>query len=215
MHLCVPPIEGTEGGDFLRSLLLIRPKKNCCLKVSKKKWDHQWGAGSSGEPSRGTGMISKPTVEVSAKSRDEPVVTHLQVATPRASLLEASSSDIPLQSASSCSTPAEGEGLRHLASGVCRLHLANIKLSGCDKWKLKKARASQAGTGAPSIRGIWVCREKPKQGPLRGQSLRAVSLRKGSHLQKSPETLEHLGYLRRLWPISREISSRRTILKIS
>jgi hypothetical protein len=42
---------------------------------------------------------------------------------------------------------AEGEGLRHPASGVGRLHLAKTKLSGCDRWKLKKAKGSQVRTG--------------------------------------------------------------------
>jgi hypothetical protein len=76
----------------------------------------------------------------------------------------------PLQGASSSSIPAEGEGLRHLASGVGRLHLAKTKLSGCAEQKLKKARASQAGTGGTQQLGNG---GMPKQGEtLTGASKR-------------------------------------------
>jgi hypothetical protein len=63
----------------------------------------------------------------------------------RTSLPGVGSSNTPLHEASSSSIPAEG-GLRHLASGVSKLHLAKAKLSGCARRKLKKAKASQAGT---------------------------------------------------------------------
>jgi hypothetical protein len=66
---------------------------------------------------QGALATSKPAAEVSARGRDEPVVRHLPAVTPRTSLLGARSSDIPLQGASSSSTPAEGEGLRHLVLG--------------------------------------------------------------------------------------------------
>jgi hypothetical protein len=65
---------------------------------------------------------------------------------PRTLLSGVSSSDILLQGASSYSTPAEGDGLRHPASGVGRLHLLRTKLSGYARRKLKKEKASQVGT---------------------------------------------------------------------
>jgi hypothetical protein len=101
---------------------------------------------SCGVPSRGTGTTSEPASEVSAKGRDEPVLRNLPDVTSRTVLLGVSSSDTPMQGASSLSIPAQGEGLRHLASGTGRLHLSRTEPSGCARQKLKKASASQAGT---------------------------------------------------------------------
>jgi hypothetical protein len=70
----------------------------------------QQGAGSSGASSRGTGATSEPATEVSAKGRDEPVVSNLNEVSSKTSLPGASSSIIPLQGASGSSTPAEREG---------------------------------------------------------------------------------------------------------
>jgi hypothetical protein len=86
-------------------------KKKIGLKYSKRKRDSlpkgsvqeilQKGAESSG-------ASSKPTVEVSVKGRDEPVMRHMPAVTSRTPLLEVSSSDTPLQGASSSSIPAGG-----------------------------------------------------------------------------------------------------------
>jgi hypothetical protein len=91
-------------------------------------------------------VTSEPAVEISAKVWYEPVVKNLPNIIPRTLLSGVSSSDIPLQGASSYSTDAEGDGLRHPASGVARLHLSRTELSGCGRWKLKKEKASQIGT---------------------------------------------------------------------
>jgi hypothetical protein len=104
----------------------------------------QRGAGSSGAPPRDAGATSEPAVEVSAKGRVEPVVSNLPEVLSRTLLPGVSSSDTPLLGAGSSSIPAAGESLRHLASGVS---LAKTRLSGCARRKLKKAKASQAGTG--------------------------------------------------------------------
>jgi hypothetical protein len=78
----------------------------------------QQGSGSSSAPSRGAGGTDEPAVEISAKGREEPVVKNLPKITSRTLLSGVSSSDIPLQEASSSSAPAEGEALRYLASGA-------------------------------------------------------------------------------------------------
>jgi hypothetical protein len=93
----------------------------------------------------GADAIGEPAVEISAKGRDEPVVRNLPNVIPRTLLSGVCSFDIPLQGARSYSTPA-GDSLRHLASGLGRLNLVRTKLSGCTRQKLKKAKASQAGT---------------------------------------------------------------------
>jgi hypothetical protein len=55
----------------------------------------------------------KPVVEVSAKGRDKPVMRYLPEVTSGTLPLEVSSSDTPLQKASSYSIPTEGESPRH------------------------------------------------------------------------------------------------------
>jgi hypothetical protein len=155
---------------------------------------------SNGAPLRDAGTISKPAAEVSAKGRDEPIVRNLPEVLSRTPVPRVSSSDTPLWGASSSSTPAEREGLRHLASGVSRLHLAKTKLSGCARWKLKKARASQAGTGGT---------QQPGNGgmPKQGETPTGASKRprpEGStptervRPQKGPGTLEDQGHTKRL-----------------
>jgi hypothetical protein len=102
------------------------------------------------------GVLAQPVnllIAASAKDRDKPVMRNLPEVTSRTSLLGLNSSDTPVQRASSSSTPAEGKGLRHLSSGMGRLHLAKTKLPDCTRRKLKKARACKAGTGAPSNQG--------------------------------------------------------------
>ena len=89
----------------------------------------QQGAGSSGEPLRGPVATSKPAVEISAKGKDEPVVQNLPEATPKTTLLGVSSTDTPLQEASTSNTPAAGEGLGHLVSEVDGPCLAKKALS--------------------------------------------------------------------------------------
>jgi hypothetical protein len=77
----------------------------------------------------------------------KPVVRNLPEVKPRTLLLGVSSTDIPLQGASSSSIPTV-RGLGHLVSGVGELRLTKKALSGCARQRLKKtrARASEAGT---------------------------------------------------------------------
>jgi hypothetical protein len=109
----------------------------------------QQAAGSSSAPLRGPGAINEPAVEISAKGSDEPVVRNLPKVKPRIPLLGISGTDTPLQRASTSGITTAKEGLGHLVSGVCGIHLAKKTLSGCARRKLKKAkaRASKAGTG--------------------------------------------------------------------
>jgi hypothetical protein len=114
---------------------------------------------SCGIPSRGTGTISKPTFEVSAKGRDEPVSRNLPELTSRTLLLGVCNSDTPMQGASSSSIPAAGEGLRHLASGAGRLHLSTTELFGCARQKLIRAKASQAETrSTQQLRNVYMAK---------------------------------------------------------
>jgi hypothetical protein len=112
---------------------------------------------------KGHGCNSEPAFEISAKGRDEPVVRNLPEVKPRTPLLGVSSTDTPLQGASTSSIPTVGERLGHLVSGVGGLHLAKTVMSGCARWKLKKARAkaSEAGTGGSQQPGNAGA---PKQG---------------------------------------------------
>jgi hypothetical protein len=109
----------------------------------------QQADGSSGAPLKSPVATSELAVEISAKGRDEPVVKHLPEVKPRSPLLRVSSTDTSLQGASTPSIPTAREGLGHPVSGVGGLRLAKKALSGCARWKLKKAkaRASEAGTG--------------------------------------------------------------------
>ena len=92
----------------------------------------QQGAGSSGEPLRDPGAASEPAVEFSSKGSDATVVHNIPEAKPK-TLLGVSSTDIPLQGASTSSIPAAGERLGHLVSGVGGQHLAKKALSGCTR----------------------------------------------------------------------------------
>jgi hypothetical protein len=109
----------------------------------------QQGAGSSGALSRRPVATSEPAVEISAKDRDKPAVRNLSEVKTNTTLLGVSSTDIPLQGASTSCTPTPGEALGHLVSGAGRLRLVKKALSACARWKLKKARAraSKANTG--------------------------------------------------------------------
>jgi hypothetical protein len=76
------------------------------------------------------------------------MVRNLPEVKPKVPLLGVSRTNIPLQGASISSKPiVEGQG--HLVSKVGGPRLAKKALSGCARWKLKKARAraSEAGTG--------------------------------------------------------------------
>jgi hypothetical protein len=111
------------------------------------------GAGSSDEPLRGAGATSEPADEVSAKGRVEPVVRNLPEVPLMTSLSGAGGSSTPLQGASGSNIPEAQEGLRHLASGVSRIHLAKTRLSGCARRKLKKAKLSR--NQGHSATGEW------------------------------------------------------------
>jgi hypothetical protein len=69
-----------------------------------------------------------------------------------------------MQGASSSSITAEGEGLRHLASGVGKLHLARVKLSACAKQNLKKEEAKQE-PGSPSMSKLGETLIRPSKRP--------------------------------------------------
>jgi hypothetical protein len=88
-------------------------------------------------------------------------VRNLPEVSSKISLPGAGGSSIPLQGGSGSDIPGEREGLRHLTSGVSRIHLAKTRLSGCARRKLKKAKASQAGTGGTQEPGNG---GKPEQG---------------------------------------------------
>jgi hypothetical protein len=109
----------------------------------------QQKVGSSGVPLWGSVATSESAVEISAKGSDESVVRNLPEVKREITLLGVSSTDIPLQEASTSSTHTAGEGLAHPVSGVRGLRLAKKALSGCARRKLKKARsgASKAVTG--------------------------------------------------------------------
>lgn len=122
----------------------------------------QQGARSSGAPLRCTVATSEPAVEISAKGRDEPLVQNLPEAKPETTPLGVSSTDIPLQGASTSSIPTVGEGLGPQVPVVSGFRLVK-KLSGCARRKRKMAgaRPSEAGTGGIQQPGIAA---SPKQG---------------------------------------------------
>jgi hypothetical protein len=128
----------------------------------------QQGAGSSGAPLSGLVATSKPAVEISVKGRDKPMVRNLPKVKPKIPLLGVSRTDIPLQGSSTSSKPAVGEGLGHLVSRVGGLRLAKKALSGCTRWKLRKAkaRAGEAGTGGIQQPGA------PKKGETLTETLK-------------------------------------------
>jgi hypothetical protein len=126
----------------------------------------QQGAGSSGAPLRGPAAAIEPPVEISAKGRDERGVRNLPKVKPRTTLLGVSSTDTPLQGASTSSIPTG-----QVVSGVGGLRLAKKALSGCTRRKLKeaRARASEAGTRGiqqPGNAGT------PKQGGTSTETIR-------------------------------------------
>jgi hypothetical protein len=101
----------------------------------------QQGAGNSGAPSRRSVATSEPAVETSAKDWDEPAIRNLSEGKTKTTVLGDSSIDIPLQGASTSSTPTAGEVLGHTVSGVGGLRLAKKALSGCARRKLKKGKS--------------------------------------------------------------------------
>jgi hypothetical protein len=98
-------------------------------------------------------------------------VRNLLQVKPRTPLLGVSSSGIPLQGASSSSTPTAREDLGHLVSGVGGIRLGKKTLSGCARQKLKKAKAkaSEARTGGIQQPGNA---RAPKQGEALTGTLR-------------------------------------------
>jgi hypothetical protein len=194
---------GCWGWWPFKSPLLIGPlwtpkqtKKNGPQDLKKQRgspsrrslWEIlQQGAGSSGALLRGLVATSEHAVEISAKGRDEPVVRNLPDVKPRTPLLGVSSSDIPLQGASSFCTPTAREDLGHLVSGVGGLRLEEA-LSG--NWKRQEWGQAEQELGAFSNQGMWTrpSRKKPRPKPLRGQCRRAVPLQKPPELQKGPGT---------------------------
>jgi hypothetical protein len=127
---------------------------------------------------------SEPAVEISAKGRNELVVQNLPEVKPKTTLLGVSSIDTLPQEASTSNTPAVGEGLGHLVSGVGGL-------SVCARRKLKNARAeaSKAGTGSSQQLG---------NAPFRSQVRRTVPPQKRPELRKGLGTLRDQGFTRRI-----------------
>jgi hypothetical protein len=116
--------------------------------------------------------------------------------------LEVSSTDIPLQGASTSSISTVVVVLEHTVSGVGGLCLAKKALSGCARKKLKKARAraSEAGTGGIQQPGIV---SAPKQGETPIETLKEARVR-GQYPYKSGQSnLRDQGLTRRLWPTLR------------
>jgi hypothetical protein len=109
----------------------------------------QKGTGTSGAPRSGPVATSGPVVEISAEGKDKPMVRHLPEVEPKIPLLGDSRTHIPLQGASTSSTPTAG-GQGHLVSQTGEFHLAKKALSGSVRRNLRKAKAwaSEAGTGA-------------------------------------------------------------------
>lgn len=91
----------------------------------------QQGAEGSITALQDTGATGKPAID-SNIGGNKLVVRYLPVVNIRAlslSLSRAGSSGTLQEGAGSTSTPAEGEGLRQITSGVGSLHLANSRLS--------------------------------------------------------------------------------------
>jgi hypothetical protein len=170
LYLCFPSLWGAAGGDLLNPHYSwdhygyqnektgpqdLKEKRDSPSRRSLQDILQQ-GDGSSGAPLNGPVATSEPTVEISAKGRDKPVVRNLPEVKPKTPLLGVSSSDIPLQGACSSRIPTIREGLGHIVSGVVGLRLAKKALSGSGGRKLKKARAtaSEAGTGGIQNQGM-------------------------------------------------------------
>jgi hypothetical protein len=73
----------------------------------------QQEAGIYGASLRGPAATNEPAVGISAKDRDEPAVQNLSEVKTKTTLLVVSSTGIPLQGASTSSTPTAGEALGH------------------------------------------------------------------------------------------------------
>jgi hypothetical protein len=162
----------------------------------------QQGAGSSGVPQSGLAATRVPAVEISAKGRDKPMVGHLPKVKPKIPLMGVSHTDIPLQGASTSSKSMVGEGQGHLVSQAGGPHLAKKTLSGCARWKLKKARAgaSKAETGGiqqpenASVPKQWETSAKTSKRPRSEGSTTTETARD----PKGPGSLVDQGLIRRL-----------------
>jgi hypothetical protein len=104
-----------------------------------------WKVDSSQQETSSSGIpwaadsISQPgEAEKTTGGRGSPVVSNLPSLPIKVTSLVASSSGIPPRGASGSSKPVDEGDLQHVASKVGRLHLANTKLSGSARSKLKK-----------------------------------------------------------------------------
>jgi hypothetical protein len=143
LYLCIPPVWGVAGGDLSNPHYLWehygdqKEKKTGPQELKEKRGSPssrslqdilQQEAGSSGSPLRSPAATNEPAIEITAKARDEPVVRNLPEVKPKISL-RSQQFDIPLQGASSSSTPTVREDLRHLVSGVGGIRLVKKTLS--------------------------------------------------------------------------------------
>jgi hypothetical protein len=168
LYLCFPPVWGTAAGDPInphnswdQNGNQSQKKKETGPQDLKEKRDSpprrslleilQKGAGSSSAPLRDLAATIEPAAEISAKGIDKPVVINLPEVKPRIPLLGVSSSDIPLQGASSYSNAIVREDLGHLVSEVGGISLAKKALSGAARWKPNKAKAKTSKTRTRGI----------------------------------------------------------------
>jgi hypothetical protein len=108
----------------------------------------QQGTSISGTPPRGASSTDRPgDAEKLTGGRDLLVVRNLPSRPIKVISQGVISSDIPPQGVTGSSKPVDGGDLQYVASKVGRLHLANTRLSGSARRKLKKARERQSGTG--------------------------------------------------------------------
>jgi hypothetical protein len=124
------------------------------------------------------------------------MVRNLPDVKPKIHLLGVSSTDIPLQTASTSSKPTVGEGQENLVSRVGGLRLEKKALSGCARRKLKnaKARASEAGTGGIQQPGYASAQagRNLKQNPLETKVRGQYPYRYGQSSKKARGTIRRL-----------------------
>jgi hypothetical protein len=114
------------------------------------------------------------------------MVRNLPEVKPKIPLLGVSSTDIPLQGASTYSKPTGGS-LGHLLSRVGALRLAKKALSRCTRRRLKKSKSKGKRSSNQEMQ-VRQSREKLQTKHPRGQGQRAVPPQKWPELQKGPGT---------------------------
>jgi hypothetical protein len=140
--------KGTKTKTGRKDFKLKRdtPPRGSLLEMLQQK------AGSY-EPLRNPVPTGEPAVEISAKGKDKPVFKNLPDAKPKTTLLRDSSTDTPLQGASTSKTPARAE----------------------------TSKAGTGSSQQPGNAGSFK-QGKPPPAPLKGQGRRAVPLQKWPEL---------------------------------